>query len=197
MLAGFRARYRGQPGLGRSQEGTAAVEFALTFPILLYAVVGAFEIMGMLFATAFIEGGLRDASRFGVTGLEPGAVSREARIVELVNTAGIGLVKVTAGDVRTLVYSNFSDIGKPEPYVDANGNGQYDLGESFVDVNGNGNWDLDMGAAGVGNAGDVVVYQLDYQWQLLTPLLAPFMGHDGHVTLQASVAVRNEPYNVN
>ncbi|MFZ5433286.1 MAG: hypothetical protein ACOZB3_05875 [Calditrichota bacterium] len=31
--------------------------------------------------------------------------------------------------------------GNPEPYVDGNGNGQYDAGESYTDMNGNGMYD--------------------------------------------------------
>jgi hypothetical protein len=51
-----------------------------------------------------------------------------------------------------------------------------------------------MGRAGLGAGGDVVIYQVNYDWPLLTGLLAPFIGTDGKVPLGASVAVRNEPY---
>lgn len=30
---------------------------------------------------------------------------------------------------------------RPEPFVDKNGNLQYDVGEEYVDINGNGQWD--------------------------------------------------------
>lgn len=183
--------------IGRCEDGAALVEFGFTFPLMLLAVVGTIEILAMLFAGALIEGGLREASRFGVTGFEPAGMSRKDRIVELVNRAGIGLVTVSANDISTKVYSTFDSIGKPEPYIDANANDQYDLGESFDDINGNGQWDADMGAEGVGGAGDVVVYSLDYRWPLLMPGLVPFIGSDGGVTLSASVAVRNEPYDSN
>lgn len=182
--------------IGRCSRGGTMVEFALTFPLLLLAVAGTFEVLGMLFANALIEGGLREASRFGVTGLDPVGISRKDKIVQMVNASGIGLVTVTAADVKTKVYSNFDKIGQPEPFVDANGNGSYDLGESFVDINGNGQWDTDMGAEGVGGPGDVVLYTLDYRWPLLTPALVPFIGNDGRVTLGSSIAVRNEPYPV-
>jgi hypothetical protein len=35
--------------------------------------------------------------------------------------------------------------------------------------------DADLGVAGLGGAGDVVVYSLSYPWTALTPLLAPFL----------------------
>jgi hypothetical protein len=40
-----------------------------------------------------------------------------------------------------------------------------------------------------------VLYRIDYAWNLLTPLAAPFIGQNGKFTLSASIAVRNEPWN--
>jgi Flp pilus assembly protein TadG len=74
----------------QNEDGTALLEFAFTFPILLTAVIGALEVMGLLFATALMEGGLREASRFGITGLEPVGKSRQEMIVDLVNRSGAG-----------------------------------------------------------------------------------------------------------
>jgi hypothetical protein len=53
-----------------------------------------------------------------------------------------------------------------------------------------------MGAAGLGGPGDVVLYPVSFDWSLLTPLMAPLAGADGKLRLSASIAVRNEPYNV-
>ena len=78
--------------------------------------------------------------------------------------------------MTTLVYENFGDVGQPEPFTDENGNGAYDAGEAFTDVNGNGGWDEDMGAAGLGGPGDVVVYQMSYDWSIIIPMFRPFFG---------------------
>ena len=40
--------------------------------------------------------------------------------------------------------------------------------------------------------GDVVVYRLSYDWNIMIPLFEPIFGET--VTLQANVAVRNEPF---
>lgn len=180
--------------LSRDRDGTAMIEFAFAFPLILVGLVGLMELMSILFVTALMEGGLREAARFGITGFQPASLSREQRIVQLVNRAGIGLVHVTSADVSTLVYASFADIGQPEPFSDDNDNGVYDFGETFQDVNGNGVWDEDMGIAGVGGPGSVVLYTLNYDWPLLTPLMSPFIGHNGKVPLKATLAVRNEPY---
>ena len=90
---------------------------------------------------------------------------------------------------------SFGDIGQPEPYTDTNTNGSYDLGEPFTDINGNGQWDADMGAAGLGGPGEIVLYKLEYDLPTMTSLLSNVIGgSDGKITLKASVAVRNEPY---
>lgn len=97
--------------------------------------------------------------------------------------------------IQYLVYDSFENIGQPEPFTDQEPmNGVYDQGEPFTDVNGNTTWDADMGAAGVGGPGEVVVYTVSYDWPLLTGMLHSWMGTDGKVPLRASVAVRNEPY---
>jgi hypothetical protein len=141
-----------------------------------------------------MEGGLRDASRYGITGYIPPGTTREDQIKKILGDATIGLIDVNAADISTKVYPSFDDVGKPEPFTDSNANGHYDSGEAYTDVNGNGQWDADMGKAGLGGPGAIVVYQINADWSLLTPLMVPFMGNDGKMRLSANVAVRNEPY---
>ncbi len=183
--------------LGRFQHctsGVTSVEFAFAAPILFMVVVGIMEVSMIFFASTLLEGGLREAARFGITGSEPSQGTREERIVEIVNDHGAGLITITAEDISILVYSDFGSIGEPEPYADENTNGEYDVGEAFTDINCSGEWDQDMGGAGAGSGGDVVLYRVDYEWPLLVGLLAPLIGNDGKVPLSAGVAVRNEPY---
>jgi Flp pilus assembly protein TadG len=184
--------------LWRREEGTSALEFALVAPVLITTVVGIMEISMILIVSALIEGGLRDAARFGITGYVPQGTTREDKIKSIIADATIGLVDMSQIDMQTLVYPSFADIGKPEPYTDTNGNGQYDLGEPYTDINGNGQWDADMGAAGLGGPGEVVLYKVKYKLPTLTMLLTPFIGgEDGKINLSASIAVRNEPYPTN
>jgi hypothetical protein len=181
--------------LARDRSGSAALEFAYAFPVIVMVVVGLLELSMIMFVSSLMEGGLRDASRFSITGGVPAGMTREQAIVNIVNDRTLGLLDLTPGDVHMRVYDNFTQVGQPEPLlIDANGNGRYDAGDTYTDVNGNGHWDEDMAAAGAGGSGDVVVYDLVVDWPLLTPLLAPFIGHDGLIKLGASIAVRNEPY---
>lgn len=176
------------------RDGSAAMEFAFAFPIVLIAVIGLMEFAMILFVTTLMEGGLRDASRFGITGNLPVGLTREEMIVNIVNSRTLGLLDLTPADIRMRVYQGFDQVGKPEPLTnDVNGNGNYDPGDGYTDVNGNGKWDADMAASGAGSAGQVVVYDILTDWPLLTPFMAPFIGQGGVIPLGASIAVRNEP----
>lgn len=177
---------------GTRRDGTASLEFAFAAPIVILAIVGILEVAMLLFANAVVEGAVRSAARFGLTGQTTPGVSREDVIVQKIRDSSLGLVEIGPEDIDILIYPSFTDVGRPEPFDDANGNGSFDAGEPFSDVNGNGQWDPDMGAAGAGGPGEVVVYRVRYAWPLMTGLLAEQFGD--RVDLGASVAVRNEPF---
>jgi len=177
-----------------NRDGVAAIEFAVAAPVVTLTIAGLIELSMVMFVSSLMEGGIRDASRFGITGYVPPGSTREAEIRKLVGDATAGLIDIATANIDTKVYPSFGDVGKPEPFTDTNGNEQYDEGEPFTDVNGNGQWDPDMGVAGLGGPSDIVLYKITADWHLMTPLLVPFMGSDGKMVLSASVAVRNEPY---
>ncbi len=179
-------------GLGACTRGATAVEFALLLPVLLLTTVGSIETAIVLFVRSSIEAAVIEASRFGITGGEDEGKTREERVLDIVAERTYGLLDLTQVDLDTLIYDSFSDVGKPEPYVDANGNGTWDAGETFTDVNGNAQWDPDMGEAGLGGPGDIVVYRLTYDWGVVTPMMREILG--GSVRHVSSIAVRNEPW---
>lgn len=186
----FSDLHRARRRLGEA--GQAAVEFAFVAPVLLGLLCGVFEFSGILFAQTLLEGGARQASRFGITGSSTDEISREDMILQIIEDNAYGVIDTDEIDMETLVYENFADVGQAEPFTDANGNGAFDEGEEYDDINGNGGWDEDMGLAGLGGPGDVVVYRLRYDWSVIIPIFKPFFGDV--VTLDANVAVRNEPF---
>jgi hypothetical protein len=177
--------------LWRCQRGATAVEFALVLPALLLFIVGGIEMAIVLFIGSSMESAVVEASRYGATKPEPG-VSRADKVLELVEDKTYGLLDMDNVELETLVYDSFADVGKPEPFQDDNANDAFDDGEAYTDVNGNGAWDDDVGEAGLGGGGDVVVYRLRYAWGLVTPVLRQLLGES--VTHVSSIAVRNEPF---
>ncbi len=168
------------------------VEFGLVGPAAIAMICAILEFSGIMFVQTILEGGAREASRYAITGAVPEGLTREEMIQLIIEDNSFGVINPDDVEMTTLVYDNFSDVGQPEPFTDQNGNGSHDQGEPFTDANGNGAWDADMGAAGLGGPGDVVVYQLTYDWSIMIPLFQPFFGDE--ITLEAHVAVRNEPF---
>ncbi len=176
-------------------DGSPAMEFAFVAPIMVLMVIGTIELGLIMFVTILMESGLRDAARYGITGNEFGGLNRMERIVKIISDRTMGLVDISQADLQVLIYPAFDQIGNGEDFVDGNGNGTYDAGETFTDANGNGLWDADIGQAGPGASGQVVLYRINYDWALMTPFAGQVIGNNGKFTLGASIAVRNEPWN--
>ena len=185
-LAGLVAR------LWRARDGNAAVEFALVAPLMITTFVAVMEIGMVLGVQAMMEGAVRYAARFGVTGQND--TERLQIIGDIIADRTIGLVDLDDATVDILTYGSFDDIGAPEPFVDAAPfNGVYDSGESYTDINGNGQWDPDQGKKSAGGASEVVLYRILYTAPTLTGLVDHLVGG---ILLSASIAVRNEPYDI-
>lgn len=174
--------------------GSTLMEFAFGAPILLTVILASMEFGAVMLTSTLMESSLREAARFGITGQQPDDATRLERIIEIVDERTLGLVDMSQAQVDILVYPSFSDIGRGEDYIDGDASGSYDIGETFTDENGNGVWDADIGAAGSGASGDIVVYRMRYDWQSMTPFASHFLGNDGILNLAASIVVRNEPW---
>ncbi len=161
---------------------------------MLTGVVGIMEIGNILFVNTLMEGAAGEAARYGLTGQHTEA-ERLANIQAIIGEHTIGLVDLGTALVTTTTYDNFDEIG--EPYTDiAPSNGQYDAGEEYIDVNGNGAFDADAGTPGVGGAGQIVVYRIEYDLPLLTGLVSDLLGNDGKMKLRTAIPIVNEPFTV-
>jgi hypothetical protein len=184
----------------RCTKGGTALEFALVAGLLFTMIFGVVEYSLYSLANVLLDGSMREASRFGITGFTPAGVSRDDKIRDVVSKTTMGLVDINDPSFKldVLVYPSFDDIGLPEPFDDnpplGNLNGVYDVGENYTDINGNGQWDPDMGLSSSGGPGAVVLYTASYDWPLWTYLATLIGGSDGKLPLSSSIAVRNEPW---
>jgi hypothetical protein len=183
--------FHGWAGVWRDCRSDAALQFAMLAPAMFLFIVGSLEFAIILFVSSSLEAAILTASRAGTTGGTIEGLTRQEYIRELIEDHTFGLVDIDATEIRTRVYPTFDSIGHGEPLNDSNGNGRRDPGESYTDSNGNGQWDEDMGVAGMGGPGDIVLYEVEYQTRSITALLDPIVGEFTH---KAAVAVRNEPY---
>ena len=154
----------------------------------------------ILLTEVLLESCIREAARYGVTGPRPGA-DRLAEINRIVTERTHGRAEITA--VELLVYPSFGEIGTGENFVDANGNGVFDDGDHMDpgdDLNGDGLWNADIGQAVDPDSGvldearQVVLYRVEAVYRPITPLFESILGTSGALQLEASVPVRNEPW---
>lgn len=175
------------------ESGVAAIEFAMVLPLLLLLTFGVIE-MGMIMATmTSLEGGLKEASRYGITGKTPDDSTRIEKIREILAYHTLGLVDMDEADFVVKTYPSFSGIGQPEPFTDTNGNSTYDEGEPYSDLNQDGSWSADQGTEGAGMGGQVVSYSVKVPWHVMTPFAGELIAKDGVLPLAATIVVRNEP----
>src|SRR5690242_1118362 len=78
--------------LRRHEDGASGIEFALIATPLVLTVIGMIEVAMILFADVLLEGGVRDAARFGITGQTPAGMTREAMIRKIIGQRTIGLI---------------------------------------------------------------------------------------------------------
>ncbi len=178
----------------RDENGVTAIEFAFVAPVLCLLLFAILEFSTIMLVSSIMEGATNISSRLGATGYSAGGESRTQTILDSIKSSAGVLIDPNQLVVSAESYGDFSNIGQPEPYTDSNHNGHHDSGEPYTDVNGNGQWDADMGAAGYGGAGDIVVYTVSYPWHIMTPMMRQLLGHQGVYTITARAVVKNEPY---
>jgi Flp pilus assembly protein TadG len=178
-----------------AEAGVTAVEFAIIAPVLLLLLMGILEFALIMLAANVLESATTISARLGSTGFATGGgISRQQTILNSIDAHAGTLLNVNNVTITSESYTQYDQIGQPEPYTDTNHNGQYDPGEPYVDVNGNGQWDADMGTAGLGNSGDIVVYTVSYPWAIMTPIMSNLIGTGGIYTITTHAVVKNEPY---
>ena len=145
MIGQFsRSRFRKSLGrFARNTEGAMMIEFAFIFPIVLMLTFGVMEISLYMVSMVTLEGGLKEASRYGITSQNPGALSvadlaqvptafkatndpRTEQIGLILNQYTLNLIDLDKAGVDYKTYDSFMLIKDGEPYTDMNGNGQYD-----------------------------------------------------------------------
>ncbi len=183
-----------QTRLKRDERGVTVVEFALIAPVLMMMIVGLCEFGLLLTAQTILDNSIFAASRAGKTGYSTSTSTQSQLILAAIRKATADYLDPAKISLTSKAYSDYGSIGKPEPFTDTNSNGVRDAGEPFTDVNGNGTYDKDQGASGYGSSGQIVVYEANYDWTLMTPFVKRFVGTNGIVRVTSRIVVKNEPY---
>lgn len=174
--------------LRQSREGVTALEFTLIAPVFLMLIMGIFDLGQMGYGLAVLNGAVQKAAR------DSSLETANTLVADNMVKSQVGAIFPGAifSSTRTS-YFDFTDIGRPEHWNDADGNGACNNGEAYVDENDNGQWDADIGDDGNGGASDVVVYRFTVKYN---PVFAvPFMPSQWNQrTLTATAIRKNQPF---
>lgn len=175
--------------LAGNERGVTLVEFAMILPALCVLLLGIFELGYRSYAASVLQGALHEAARLGTVG----GVT-QAQIDDRVRTRLRAFSRNSTITIETASYSDFAGVRKPERITqDTAPVGAYNVGDCYEDANANGRWDADRGAAGLGNAEDVVHYEVTLTYGRLFPI-GGFLGWSDIETIRSNTMLRNEPY---
>jgi Flp pilus assembly protein TadG len=187
-MRGAATPFRRLRQLGRERDGAAIIEFAIVAPVFLLLLLGIFDIGQMAFGKAILNGAVEKAARSST--LETANTTAADKMVK--DSINAILPGATVTSTRRSFF-DFADINRPEKWADANNDGTCNNGEPYIDENRNGGWDANIGQAGNGGAGDVVLYTVSVTYE---PVFSVFLlGNVNEKRTLTAVGVRkNQPF---
>ncbi|MFN3988814.1 MAG: TadE/TadG family type IV pilus assembly protein [Erythrobacter sp.] len=175
----------------REEDGVTLTEFGLVAPILFLMLTGIFDMAHGVYTTALVNGAMQAAARdLTIEGATLRETQLDQNVLDQVRAVVPNNATVTLGKKT---YAEFNDVGRPEDFTDTNNDGICNNGEPFVDVNGNNQWDADRGRAGLGGARDVMLYTVRVSYPRLFPIYN-FIGLPQNATISGSTVLRNQPF---
>jgi len=175
--------------LFRDSRGATIAEFALILPTLCVLLMGTFELGWRMYASSVVQGTLHEAARMGTVGNKTTTEVDEYVRERLLTFSRNGTIKT---DVRS--YEDFTHVATPERITsDSVPTGEFNLGDCYEDFNDNNQYDLDRGKIGLGNADDIVRYEVTLSYPRMFPV-AGLMGWDELATIKSSTVLRNQPF---
>ncbi|WP_074265736.1 MULTISPECIES: TadE/TadG family type IV pilus assembly protein [Paraburkholderia] len=148
----------------KGQAGSTVVEFAIIAPLLLFVICMIIDLGLMFWVNLTMQYAVHEGARYAVTGQD-------------------NLDPNTANQQRYLAV--IQDI-------ESSSMGLYSLVNPTISVTVNGT-PATYGANMFGGPGDLVVLQLNCNWSLLTPLIAPFFSK-GVYSFSVAATMRNEGF---
>lgn len=191
----------------RDARGATIIEFALVAPVFFFLMFVVIELGLLLFTQVALESATMQVSRSAAICNKAGNGTDCASIVRTIvqqRTKGLVNAKGVVVEARSLAQGGVPRI--PDICITDPPSSPPTCPEDipYVDNNGNKNYDA-PGGVSVGSAGDLVEIRATLPWELMIPFLdrMPLFGSprtenklygtDGIVTLSASTVIKNEP----
>ena len=169
----------------RSRKASAAVEFALVAPMFFALLFAIIESGIMFLAGQVLESVNQDSARKILTGQAQNSAWTKAQFANYVCPTSSGTPTLA------MVLFNCSNL-----YIDVQSYSSFtSLSNVGCPIDGSGNFNSAT-QYNPGNAGDIVVVRMFYQWPLFVTRLGynPANLSNGNRLLCATAAFKNEPY---
>lgn len=171
------------------RRGVTIVEFALVAPVMLMLLMGLGDVLYQGYVQSILTGAVQKAARDAtIEGNAQNTAALDAKVTSMVQS-----IAPAATFSSTRKSYQYFGAAAPEPFVDTNGNGICDAGESYTDVNDNNSWDADPGANGQGGASDATMYTMTMTYPRMFPI-ASLIGWPATQTISAMTFLKNQPY---
>jgi Flp pilus assembly protein TadG len=179
-LDAARKRLAVATGFARSEDGAAAVEFAIIAAPFIALLLATVQTALAFFAGQVLESAVADSSRQILTGAAQNAGLDQ-----------VGFANVVCGKIQTLFNCGglMIDVQTASSFAAAN----TAMPSLTLDGNGNvtNNWQYNPG-----NPGDIVVMRVMYQWPVFLGPLGMSLQNEsnGNMLLMATAVFKNEPF---
>lgn len=177
VLSALRSqRWRGD------ERGSAAVEFAVIAPVFFFLMFVIAETALVFIAEQVMDNAVFESARLIRTGqAQAASMSKADFTTQVCNRVSVFINCSSTGfflDVKS--YATFGDMSTSNPTIDTNGN--FTDPQQFI----------------AGNANDIVMVRVYYQWPVITIPFTPFTlstaGLNNKRLIGSFAAFRNEPF---
>ncbi|HEX9159912.1 MAG TPA: TadE/TadG family type IV pilus assembly protein [Rhizomicrobium sp.] len=165
-----------------SRDGSAAIEFAIIAPILVFFVIGLLETGAIYYFNSMMANAAGDAARMLRTGQVQTQGLTQAQYVAQICSEMTAMVSLSDCNSNLQV-----DMEAFNSYTNAD----------YADVvNSDGSLNTGAMQFNPGNSCDTVLVRAFYPWSIMTPLMKPVLQNmpNGQYLMTSAAAFRNEPF---
>lgn len=166
----------------KHEEGATIIEFAIVAPVLFLIVFGIIEFSIVMFVSSAVESATFIGSRFGITGNTYAEYTGDYNDD---NNDGVADTASREAFIRAEVEQRTFGLLDPSQLNVTS--------EPFANV-GNVDRDADPDTLDAGSGGQAVLYEVTYDWPVLTPFAGFFAGEDGVYRIRSAVVALNEDF---
>ncbi len=167
-----------------SEKGATTVEFAIVAILFFTVLFSIVDFALMAFVNLTMQHAVREGTRFAITGSTNGAAGddlnetyddneRFRAMLQKIEESSMGFYTKVLDPSQDIIIEDIDGV---------------EIRDTGTDTNGN-----TFNFFYPGDAGDIVVVQLNCTWPLLTPLIRPFFSN-GEYEFTVASTMRNEPF---